>query len=217
MVLDMQTIASDVRRTSRTGWLLALSPIPFALVVPMFLVTVTASGVPDSSQVTPEIMASIRPQWIALWVVYFAAVAFGAYAVGRLAREVGHTGGVFTRRVALGSRVGAALSFVSITANLVLYLSLIGFDEPRLELSSTYELAYQLSLVSIWFGWLALIFAGMALWSSGLLRRAGLVVATLAGLLGVVDVTTQGGIPPFVISFLWLAVGVGLLRRAVSS
>ncbi|CUU60047.1 hypothetical protein Ga0074812_13478 [Parafrankia irregularis] len=57
---------------------------------------------------------------------------------------------------------------------------------------------------------------GLALRTSGRLRRTGLVVAVLGALFLALDVATQA-VPPWLFAFLWMAVGVGLLRRPAPS
>jgi hypothetical protein len=52
--------------------------------------------------------------------------------------------------------------------------------------------------------------------AGAVLRRSGLVVAVVGALYVVADVITGGGFPPFVVSLLWLVIGVALLRRRVS-
>jgi hypothetical protein len=50
------------------------------------------------------------------------------------------------------------------------------------------------------------------LFNSGVLRRTGLVVAILSAALGIMSLV--GAIlPPAVLGLLWLALGIGLLRR----
>jgi hypothetical protein len=107
---------------------------------------------------------------------------------------------------------------VSILGNLVLNWSMTGFDQPRMGEHPLYDLSIFLSLLAIWLGALAAGLVGLALRADGRLRRTGLVVAVVAAVLIVVDTTlTQGAIPPFAVSFLWLALGVGLLRGRVPS
>lgn len=65
------------RRRSWPGWVLAV----FAVLVITLLTTVAASGVGDSADITPAIMADIRPQWIGLWIVYPLALVFGSAGV----------------------------------------------------------------------------------------------------------------------------------------
>jgi hypothetical protein len=58
----------------------------------------------------------------------------------------------------------------------------------------------------------ATLMTGIALFTSGVLRRTILVVAILSATLGIMSVV--GAIlPPAVLGLLWLALGVGPLRR----
>ena len=59
---------------------------------------------------------------------------------------------------------------------------------------------------------IATLMTGIALFISGTLRRTGLVVAILSAALGIMAIF--GAIlPPAVLGLLWLALGIGLLRR----
>jgi zinc transporter ZupT len=55
------------------------------------------------------------------------------------------------------------------------------------------------------------LFIGISLYQSTLLRRTGLIIAILSGIL--IPLSVVVGYPPFVFGFLWLAIGIGLLSR----
>ncbi|MEV6416746.1 hypothetical protein [Kribbella sp. NPDC051718] len=204
------TVIPTVRR-SRAGLILALSPIPFVILVITLLVASAAAGTDKSAEITPAVMAEIRAQWIGVWIVYPLAVCFGS--VGML-----HLFGSRHSVLARGAVVATGLSIVCALVNAGLNLSITGFDADRLGSVTRYDVALEVNLVSFWLAWVALICGGLALRRAGELRRTGLVVAVLAGLFGVVDIAGHGAVPPFVLSFLWLTLGVGLLRsRSVPS
>jgi len=205
------TTAEPTVGRSRTGLILALSPLPFAVLVITLLTAVAASGVEDSGDITPAIMTDIRLQWIGVWIVYPLALIFGSVGMFRLFRS---------RRGALarGALVATCLSVGCMLVSTALNLSLTGFSAERLGAVTRYDVALEVSLVSFWLAWVALICGGLALRLSGVLRRTGLVVAILAALLGIVDVAGHGAVPPFVVSFLWLTLGIGLIKaRGVPS
>lgn len=200
-----------VVRRSRAGLILALSPLGFAVLVVTLLTAVSNSGVDDSAYITPAIMADIRTQWIGLWIVSPLALIFGSTGMYLLFRSR-------PAALARGAVVATVLSMACAIVNAGLNLSLTGFSAGRLGSMTRYDVALEVNLVSFWLGWVALICGGIALRRGGELRRTGLVVAILAALLGIVDVAGHGAIPPFVLSFLWLALGIGLLRsRGVPS
>lgn len=206
----LQTPADTRFRTP--GWLLALSPLGFVAVVAAGVATFPATGVDDTALMPPDKMDDIRVAWLLFWPIYAAAVIVGAVGLVLLARRLRPSA------LATATTVAAGLSVASILGNLVLNWTMTGFDQPRMGEHPLYDASIFLSLLAIWFGAVAAGLAGLALRAEGRLRRTGLVVAILAAVLIVVDTTlTQGLIPPFVVSFLWLALGVGLLRARVPS
>ena len=208
----MDTLVEPRRTDRRTAaWLLALSPLAFVVVTAAGAATFPASGVDDTSLMSPDQMDDIRTAWLLFWPVYAAAVVIGAVALVMVARGL-------VGPLARAAQVAAGLSVVSILGNLVLNWAMTGFDQPRMGEHPLYDPSIFLSLLAIWFGALGAGLVGLALRAGGRLRRTGLVVAVLAAVLIVVDTTlTQGAIPPFAVSFLWLALGVGLLRSRVPS
>jgi hypothetical protein len=99
---------------------------------------------------------------------------------------------------------------------LVLRLAAIGFSEAHLGDNNAYTWSLAASYVSTWAAAVATVLTGLAPRTSGLLRRTGLVIAVLGALFLALDVATRA-VPPWLFAFLWLAVGVGLLRRRVPS
>jgi hypothetical protein len=208
----MDTLVAPQRTRLRTpAWLLTLSPLGFVVVVAAGAATFVASGIDDTARMTPAQMADIRTAWMLFWPVYAAAVGVGAAGLILLGRAL--PGGL-----AKATQVAAGLSVVSILGNVVLNWSMLGFDQPELGRHPGYDTSIFLSILAIWLGAVGAGLAGLALRRAGILRRTGIVVAIVAAVHVVVEATlTQGAIPPFVVSFLWLALGIGLLRRRVPS
>jgi hypothetical protein len=118
---------------------LAVSPVPFAVLVITLLTTVAASGVDDSADITPAIMADIRPQWIGLWIVYPLALVFGS--VGML-RAFGR----LRTWQARGAVAATVLSVLCTLVNAALNLSLSGFSADRLGSMDRYHAALEFNI-----------------------------------------------------------------------
>lgn len=84
----METLAPPTavarQRLRLAGWLLALSPVAFAVVTVARGATFADTGVDDYALLTPEQLADIRLGWIVLWAVYAAAVLVGVVAMAAL-------------------------------------------------------------------------------------------------------------------------------------
>jgi hypothetical protein len=206
MLLETPVTAATPRRPA---WLLALSPLGFAAWLVAVVATMSGSGVTDSADLTPDQMDGIRVGWALMWPVYAFAVLLGLAGLLLLNR-------LLSGPLATASQALVAVSGAAILANLVLSEVAAGFGEARLGDNAAYEASLVASYASIWAATVATVLTAVALRASGLLRRAGLVVAILAGALLALDVATRG-LPPFMVALFWVVLGVGLLRRRVPS
>ncbi len=205
---------TETPRRARPGaWLLALSPLPFVAWLVAVVTVMSGPGVTESADLTREQMASIRGGWSLIWPLYAVAVIVGCAGTALLNRTLLGTPG---HRWAVLSQVACGISTVAILANLVLSEVAGGFTEARLGLNGAFDAALVASYAAIWAAAAAVLLTGVALRAGGVLRRTGPVVAVVAGVFLLLDVLTRG-FPPFVVAFLWLAVGVALLRRRVAS
>ncbi|MGN9914711.1 hypothetical protein ACTMTJ_45000 [Phytohabitans sp. LJ34] len=209
MLLESTTATDTTAAIRRPAWKLALSPLAFVAWLVAVVATMSGTGVSDSADLTPDQMDGIRVGWALMWPVYAIAVLLGLSALYPLNR-------LLRGRLATASQVFVAVAAVAILANLVLSEVAAGFGEARLGDNAAYEASLVASYASIWAATVATILTAVALRTSGLLRRAGLVVAILAGALLVLDVATRG-LPPFMVALFWVVLGVGLLRRRVPS
>jgi hypothetical protein len=201
--------AGTARPPRRAAWRLALSPLPFVAWLVAVVATMSGTGVTDSADLTPDQMDGIRVGWALMWPVYAFAVLFGLSGLFLLNRAV-------RGPLATASQVLAGVCAVAVAANLVLSEAAAGFGEARLGDNAAYDASLVASYASIWAATAATILTAVALRTGGLLRRAGLVVAVLAGVLLALDVVTRG-LPPFMVALFWVVLGVGLLRRRVPS
>lgn len=210
----MPLLQTEIPHRTRLGaWLLALSPLPFVAWLIAVVTVMSGPGVTDSADLTREQMASIRGGWWLIWPLYAAAVIVGGVGMTLLNRTLRETPG---QRWSVLSQVACGISVVAILANLVLSEVAGGFTEARLGLNRAFDASLVASYASIWAAAVAVLLTGIALRASGVLRRAGPVVAVIAGVFLLLDVLTRG-FPPFFVALLWLAVGVALLRRRVAS
>jgi hypothetical protein len=97
------------------------------------------------------------------------------------------------------------VSVVAVAAVLVLRLAAIGFSEPHLGDNNAYTWSLAASYVSTWAAAVATILIGLALRTSGLLHRTGLIVAALGALFLALDVATRAVRPGCSRSCGWLS------------
>jgi hypothetical protein len=209
MLLESTTTTDTTTAPRRPAWLLALSPLAFAAWLVAVVATMSGSGVSAAADLTPDQLDGIRVGWALTWPVYALAVLVGLAGLFLLNR-------LLPGPLATASQALVAVAGVAILANLVLSEAAAGFGEARLGDNAAYEASLVASYASIWAATVATILTAVALRTSGLLRRAGLVVAILAGALLALDVATRG-LPPFMVAIFWVVLGVGLLRRRVPS
>jgi hypothetical protein len=138
----------------------------------------------------------------------------GRHRQARLALRLRHTD---ARIPALGALVAAVVATAAIVGYPIAMLSATGFDQDRLGDHPGYAVGIGLSYAAIWLSLVAVVACGVALRTSGILRRTGLIVAIIAGLVLVTDVVAGGAWPPAVVGLLVLPYGIGLLRRRVAS
>jgi hypothetical protein len=106
----------------------------------------------------------------------------------------------------------AVLMDILYLALMIFRVSLVSFSDATLSANSVWQWtswAYdKLGLILPAF---ATLFIAISLYQSKLLRRTGLIIAILSGIL--IPLAIFVGYPPFVFGFLWLAIGIGLLSR----
>lgn len=201
------TTAPD-RRGAR---LLAYSPLGFVAVVAAGIATFVRSDVPDTALLTPDKMETMTASWVGFWTLYAAALLVGAAGVLLVVRGLRGT-------LARAARTAVAGSIASVLGMLVLDLVLLGSDRPLLGDHPGYDASIWLSMIACWTGALAAGFAGLEFRRLGVVPRAGLAAAILAGAYTLVDlVVTRGALPPFTASIVWLVLGAALLRSRVAS
>jgi hypothetical protein len=214
MLVEHERPATAAPAVRRQGWLMILA---FLIFLGWFVLAMSAlaqTGVQNTADLTVDQFATIRFGWHAMWVVYAAAVLTGAAATITLTGRLQFAGGGVAATVA---RILAGVSAVAILGHLVVSQLLAGFDAATLSGDPLWQPQLLLSMAAIWAGMASVVATGIALRVSGVLRRTGLIVAIIAGLILVADVALWGAFPPLIVGIFWLVYGIGLVRRPVPS
>ncbi|GAB3830879.1 hypothetical protein ACFPIJ_30595 [Dactylosporangium cerinum] len=197
-----------MRDPKATGRLLVLALVPFLAWFVLAMATLAQTGYNNSADFTPGVLADVRLQWVAIAILYALAVLAGAAGMAMVATSPGLT---------VATRIASGVSAVAITGNLVLALSMAGSTTAKLSDNSLWGPSLWLSIISIWAALAAVVLTGVGLRRTGVLRRTGLVVAIIAGVILLADLALGGAFPPLVVGFFWLAIGIGLVRRPVTA
>lgn len=205
----------------RPGWLMIAT---LGVAVLYVVAAVATMPVERSGDLTAAQMADIRPGWVVMNVLWAAPVLLVAAAYWTVAAALP------VSRLATVTRILAVMAAAGAVCYAGLTLSLLSFDAPRLADDARHDTSTLVSLGAYWAAVLATVLVGVALFRSRELRRTGLAVAVIAGLLLVTDVIAYlpgltgsvpldevASFPPMLLALVWLALGIGLVRRRVAS
>jgi hypothetical protein len=206
------TTTSTTYRTP--AWLMVGSTLAFVAWLAAAMTTISGTGVTDTADLTPRTMATIRVGFLVTTVLYAVAYALGGAGLATVAARLRRGG---ARVPATAALVAAAGSVAAIAGYPVAALLAGGFDAGRLGDQGAWDAAIGLSIAAMWLALGAIALGGVALRTSGALRRTGLVVAVIAGIALVADVVLGAVLPPFLVGLLLLPYAIGLLRRPVAS
>jgi hypothetical protein len=208
----MQTLTPTQLRLS--AWVLALSILPF-IALPVtgvigFVLTVPpGTQVPTFNQITPQQMAVIGIAWIAIHIVSFVAFSWGAMGVALLSNQLKATK---VRLLAWFSQVSMLVSVLIIVAHTYLRISALGFAEATLGQSTNYQMSENLIYAYYLVALAATLPVSLAVSMTGWLKRVGLAVSVMSGILLLLTLIAPT-LPPIVFIFLWVPLGIGLLRQ----
>ena len=205
----MESLTHDALRLKSAAWLLALSPLAFVALIVSAVLVLVPNKIGRFDTITPEQMAAIRIGWIINQFLLGMAITMGVAGLALLNRGLRPAA---TRLLSLLVTLAAALSVLCIVGYVVLRVSMVGFSEDRLGLAPGYTFSNSLVLVALWCAQGATALTSLVLAKSGIMRRTAQVVGGLSLLLLVADILSRGAVPPFAVSLMWLALGVGLLR-----
>lgn len=225
------------RRTGRfhpAPALLVTSPLTFAAAVALTLIAVSASGVPMLSDASSSQFDNSLTLLVIRGAVFLLAFVWGGLGVTVVARRLlsGRSGpgrrggqepiptmtvGGRTRALGLATLIAVALSVVAGLAQALLPLFASGFSEPTFGDTWIFGAYYAASLLACDLAVVAVGLISLAVRTAGVRPRFATALALVSLAYVVVDLTTRGGVPPFGVAFLWLALGVGLRASRVSA
>ena len=189
--------------------LLVFSLIGFVLLMMVVIGLVLPSFPNGIGELTPQQMSSFLEEYILIQAFPLVPILLGVAGIALLYPSLKETAG--SRFAWLGLIVAVlmgTLYFVLITFR----MSLVNFSDTTLSANSVWQwTSWAYDKLGLILPATATLFTGISLYQSRLLRRIGLVVAILNGIL--IPLAIFVGYPPFVFGFLWLAIGIGLLSR----
>jgi len=206
------TVAADLLATRPTrwgAWMLTLSPLGFVAVVASTASTLIGSGIGLFTEITRAQMDAIAFGWAVQNILYSLAILVGIAGTILLAGSLARRGDA--RVPGWASVTTAVASGVVLLPYAPLRIAAAGFAEPTLgqnPLYSFWDTAFYVS----WYLMLAsLLLLCVTQWLATSHRTSAIVVGALTV---VVTICFAAGLelPPFVVSFLWCALGIVWLR-----
>jgi hypothetical protein len=191
------------------GLLFVSSLVCFILLMAIAIGVVLPAFPSGMGALTPEQMQNFRSVFVLFQAWALVPVLLGTLGTALLYPSLKQTS---AGRIAWLGLICASLTSLLYFVLIVLRLTLVSFSEASLNENSLW----------LWTSWafdkpglillaVTTLLVGISLYRSNLLRRTGLVVAILSGIL--IPLAIFVGYPPFVFGFLWLAIGIGLLFR----
>ena len=197
--------------TRLAGWLLAVAPLGFATLVAASAVTFASNDIGLFDDIDRATMDRISVNWAIYTVTLVIAHGLGgvgATLAGVSAFRASGPGRAPALAAAILSAVGVALAVVGT----VLYAVAAGFEDGRLGDSPAFATG---GVIWVWLPvvlGLGVLLLCLTLLLRGLSRVGAIVIGGLAAVYVLGSVVTGGFLPPFVISLLWLPLGVVWLR-----
>ena len=198
-------------RGARWGaWLLAVSPAYFVLFIATSLGVLAANAIPPFNEITREQMDAIRLGWIVISILFPLAFILGTIGVVLLAAALARLGGA-PRVWAWVAVVVGAVSIALFLPYAAFRIAAMGFTEQRLGDNEWYSFWEPAGYVGNHAALAALALLCVALFVGARIRTASLIIGALAVAFLIAGIA-QLLLPPFIISFLWCALGVVWLR-----
>lgn len=204
------SLVPGVSRLRLAGVLLIATLFIYVVVI-VFTVTLVLSRFPDGlDSLTPADMVTFGGSYVLFHLLALAATAAGAGGLAAGAAALLTTQARTWAQIAL---VCAATTFAIGLLAVAARFTLLHFTEPTLGDNVTWQwTTWVFDYIAAPMQGLATLATSVTLVLGGVLRRTDLSVAVLSGIL--VVLTLVAGFPPFVFAFLWLVLGIGLLRRS---
>jgi hypothetical protein len=186
--------------SSLVGFIL-LMVVVIGLVLPSF-----PNGI---GELTSQQMSSFLGKYVLTQALPLVPILLGAAGIALLYPSLKETDG---RLFALLALIVAVLMGVLYLVLVIFRMSLVNFSNDTLNANSVWQwTSWAYDVLGLIFPAVTTLFIGISLYQSALLKRTGLVIAILSGLL--IPLAFFAGYPAFVFGFLWLAIGIGLLIR----
>jgi len=189
--------------------LFVFSLIGFVLLMVIVIGLVLPAFPNGLGELTPQQMPSFMGQYVFVQVLPLVPILLGVAGIGLLYSSLKGTAG---RRFAWLGLLAAALMGILYLVLIIFRVSLVSFSEAALKANSVWQwTSWTYDKLGLIVPATATLLIAISLYQSRLLSRTGLIVAILSGIL--IPLAIFVGYPPFVFGFLWLAIGIGLLRR----
>jgi hypothetical protein len=189
--------------------LFVFSLIGFVLLMVIVIGLVLPSFPNGIGELTPQRMSSFIMKYLLTQAFPLVPILFGVTGIALLYPSLKETPG---RRFAWLALIVSVLMGILYFVLVIFRISLVSFSEVTLSANSVWQwTSWAYDKLGLILPATATLFIGISLYQSRLLRRTGLVIAILSGIL--IPLALFVGYPPFVFGFLWLAVGIGLLVR----
>ena len=191
---------------------LATTPIGFVVLIAISILAVELSGIPELSAASSEQLGAIPLLLGVRGLVFLLAFGWGAAGIVLLASRLRPVGGS-TATLATLALAAAGLSVANAVAQAVIPVATASFTADRYGDTVAYDVYWVTTALATWLGVVATAFAALAVRQAGIRPTAMVVIAAICVAYVVADATTRGGIPPFGIMAVWVALGV-LLRSS---
>jgi hypothetical protein len=160
-------------------------------------------------ELTPQQMSSFLEEYILIQAFPLVPILLGVAGIALLYPSLKETAG---RRFAWLGLIVAMLMGILYLVLIIFRMSLVNFSDTTLSANSVWQwTSWAYDKLGLILPAIATLFIGISLYRSKLLRRTGLIIAILSGIL--IPLAIFVGYPPFVFGFLWLAIGIGLFYR----
>lgn len=160
-------------------------------------------------ELMPQQMSSFLGKYILTQAFPLVPILLGVTGIALLYPSLKETAG---RRFAWLALIVSVLMGILYFVLVIFRISLVNFSDATLSANSVWQwTSWSYDKLGLILPATATLFVGISLYQSRLLRRTGLIIAILSGIL--IPLAVFVGYPPFVFGFLWLAIGIGLLLR----
>ncbi|GAA2972526.1 hypothetical protein JOD63_000121 [Microbacterium terrae] len=189
--------------------MLAVSPLYFVLLVVTNVGVLASNGIGMFEDITRAQMDALGFGWVLVSTFYPLAFILGG--VGVILCAVSLTGLPGARGWSWSAATAAALAVVLHLPIAPLRIAAMGFTEDRLGDNAAYVLWDPVGYIANYIIIASTILLCVAVFVGTAHKRAGMVIGGLTAVYLVAGLA-QLPLPPFVISFLWAALGIVWLR-----